>query len=76
MGKHAQAKWAARAKEQQDRTDAYITKLQSQLLPGQKLLTCPQCNRIIKVPEWQQMLCGIRYGLQKVCSSHPGEIKF
>ncbi len=48
---------------------AFITQLQNSLNPGEKLLTCPYCRRIVKVPECQQMLTCLNRG------QHPGEIK-
>lgn len=50
MGKTAR-KWEKREREWKAQQDAYIAKLEATLLPGQKLLTCRTCHKIVKVPE-------------------------
>ena len=53
-----------------------IANMQSQCLPGQKLLTCPYCGKICRVPEWQLMLSCVRRGCGIFAGPavHPGEI--
>ena len=64
------------AQKQLASQQAYIAGLQAQLKPGQKLLTCPYCNKIVKVPEWQQQLSCVRSYCTNGHPTHPGEIKF
>ena len=52
-----------------------IADLQAQLLPGWKLMTCPQCKKISKYSECQQVVSHIETnygGVRRI--SHPGEI--
>lgn len=52
----------------------YLEKLQSRLLPGQKLMTCQTCNSIGYYPEWQQVISCIKPGnCQMRIGQHPGE---
>lgn len=74
MGRKSAAKVIQKYQEGQRN---YIQSLQNSLLPGQKLLTCPYCNKICKVPEWQQEINCIKSGRgawRQAFGTHPGEI--
>ena len=75
MGKHSSVKaiYAKREQEFFENQRKYIASLEARLLPGQKLMTCPYCNKICCVPVWQVMINCIRYGINGG-PTHPGEI--
>lgn len=75
MGKYSKTKLARQIQASKDQRAAYITNLQSSLTPGLKLMTCAYCGKIVTVPEWQQMITCIRYGMSSQ-TNHPGEVRF
>lgn len=50
----------------------YINRLQRLCLPGEKLITCPTCQRIGVYPEWHAIVYCVQMGNGPVC--HPGQI--
>ncbi len=74
MGKKSAAKVIQKHEEGQRN---YIQGLQKTLLPGQKLLTCPHCRKICKVPEWQVTIDCVKSGRspwRQAHGQHPVEI--
>lgn len=68
--------WQKEAQRQAEAQQAHINMLQSQCKPGQKLLTCPTCGKICRVPDYQMMVSHLQYGGGYVTQSaiHPGEL--
>lgn len=77
MGKHK--KRAKIIRKEKEAMDKHIQGLKDQLMPGEKLLTCPTCQKNIRVQESQGMVTCVRYGGIGIMASapiHPGEIRY
>jgi len=56
---------------------AYYAQLQLQCKPGQKLMTCSTCGKVMRFPEWQVVVDHlVRNGNfpGRGVVSHPGEV--
>lgn len=72
--------WEREAQRIRERQQQHIAMLQAQCKPGQKLLTCPTCGKICRVPDYQMMVSHIQNGGDFAtitqAGTHPGELQW